>query len=253
MAPHPARQHHKPYRRIRGPASTARTDALITETVGADLIVYDERRNHAHSLTPRIAAIWRACDGHSSPATIARQLELDQFLVDQALAELTDIGLIGCPGSGINRRSLLGRGARLGATGAIAAPLILTTFVPAALATVSTHVYVFFLGSTAGFGMPGTAGQTLGFYGNGNEEFTVTFNSDVPQVSGGNELDLRYGENSQDALSFVHVSSSPVIDYSYTDGVNAPVTGKNVTVTAGSPITLPFAIGGQIGLYWTLH
>jgi hypothetical protein len=75
--------------------------------VGSETVVYDERADVAHSLTSSAATVFAACDGSTDPAS----LDLPGAVVDQALAELRDAGLL----AGTTRRTLLTRGALVGA------------------------------------------------------------------------------------------------------------------------------------------
>jgi hypothetical protein len=75
--------------------------------VGSETVVYDERADVAHNLTSSAAMVFAACDGSTDPAS----LDLPGAVVDQALAELRDAGLL----AGTTRRTLLTRGALVGA------------------------------------------------------------------------------------------------------------------------------------------
>jgi hypothetical protein len=105
----------------------ARTEALLTETVDDELLVYDLERDRAHCLTPAAAAVWRACDGERTPAQIARVAGLDEAVVAQALRELAEAHLLRAPARkkrGPSRRDVL--------VAAVVAPLVLSISVPAA-------------------------------------------------------------------------------------------------------------------------
>lgn len=52
----------------------ARSKALITKEVDGELLVYDRTRDKAHCLNESAAAIWKLCDGRTTPAEIARKL-----------------------------------------------------------------------------------------------------------------------------------------------------------------------------------
>ena len=52
----------------------ARSEALITKEVDGELLVYDRTRDKAHCLNESAAAIWKLCDGRTTPAEIARKL-----------------------------------------------------------------------------------------------------------------------------------------------------------------------------------
>ena len=41
----------------------ARSEELVIEELGDELLVYDERTQRAHCLSATAARVWRACDG----------------------------------------------------------------------------------------------------------------------------------------------------------------------------------------------
>jgi len=52
----------------------ARRDDLAVRVVDGETLVYDLQRHRAHCLEAVVAAVWRHCDGRSSPAEIARRV-----------------------------------------------------------------------------------------------------------------------------------------------------------------------------------
>jgi hypothetical protein len=52
-------------------APRARRSGLVVRKLGDETVVYDVERHRAHSLSPLVARIWRACDGHRSLEEIA--------------------------------------------------------------------------------------------------------------------------------------------------------------------------------------
>ena len=52
----------------------ARQEQLIVEEVLDETIIYDLRRNRAHSLNRTAALVWRHCDGRTGVRTLARLL-----------------------------------------------------------------------------------------------------------------------------------------------------------------------------------
>ncbi len=56
-----------------------RAHGLVVDDLPDEVLVYDLDRHQAHCLNRSAALVWRACDGHSDPAEIARRLtaELD--------------------------------------------------------------------------------------------------------------------------------------------------------------------------------
>lgn len=52
----------------------ARTDKLLVQEVGDELVVYDQVRHRAHRLNATAAAVWRHCDGETSVADLTSLL-----------------------------------------------------------------------------------------------------------------------------------------------------------------------------------
>ena len=120
----------------------ARSEGIISEWVDDDLVIYDEANQTGHSLTSAAAAVWQQCTGDRSQPEIAQALGLEPALVDRALAELDEVGLLdGGPdtSSGVSRREVTRRLAQVGGA-ALAAPLIYSVAVPAAAAAASCTV-----------------------------------------------------------------------------------------------------------------
>ena len=78
----------------------ARRDRLITQSVGDELVVYDEERHVAHRLNLPAAAVWRLADGHRTVSDLAALLQeelggsVDEGLVYVALDELQTANLL---------------------------------------------------------------------------------------------------------------------------------------------------------------
>lgn len=109
----------------------ARSAGLITEDVGDQLLVYDERSDRAHCLSAEAARVWRRCDGATPVTGLAAQVGLDPSVVERALDELDACELLEAP-PGDTRREL---GVKLirGAGGvAVGAPLIFSVLAPTA-------------------------------------------------------------------------------------------------------------------------
>ena len=92
----------------------ARQEQLIVEDVLDETIIYDLRRNRAHSLNRTAALVWRHCDGRTGVRTLARLLakELEvppsEAMVWMALnrlakARLLDVSGAVHPGAGHRR------------------------------------------------------------------------------------------------------------------------------------------------------
>jgi hypothetical protein len=107
----------------------ARSEGIITEKVGDELMVYDGRTQRAHCLSADAMLVWERCDGRDSVKDIARHVGLEQARVAEAVAQLSMAGLLEEPPR-ISRRALYKRAAKLGAA-AVSAPLIYSIAVPA--------------------------------------------------------------------------------------------------------------------------
>ncbi|NET24093.1 PqqD family protein [Okeania sp. SIO1I7] len=53
----------------------ARSEKLLIQSVGNEVIVYDEVNNSSHCLNPMAARVWELCDGQHSVKDIAQLLE----------------------------------------------------------------------------------------------------------------------------------------------------------------------------------
>jgi hypothetical protein len=120
----------------------ASSEGLMSEQVDDELIVYDVRSNHAHSLGALAASVWALCDGKRTSEQIAFELRAAVAPVEQALEELEACELLqGAPRPerGISRRQAARRLAQIGA-GAFAAPLIYSIAIQPASAAASGAV-----------------------------------------------------------------------------------------------------------------
>jgi len=92
---------------------------LIVHDLPDEVLVYDRRNDRAHYLNQTAALVWRACDGASTTADIARKLaaehddafseELVLFALDQLYKfELLETSLLGrVPLSALTRRQMV--------------------------------------------------------------------------------------------------------------------------------------------------
>src|SRR5262245_15722193 len=126
----------------------ARAENIITkELILDELIIYDLVRDVGTSLNAFAAAVWKGCDGQSSPTAIAQALSqgraepVDERAVWLALEKLSRAKLLDAPIklppsvlSGASRREVI-RTLSLGAASAV--PIVLTVKVPKASAAVS--------------------------------------------------------------------------------------------------------------------
>ena len=70
----------------------ARSEKLLIQSVGNEVIVYDEVNNSSHCLNPMAARVWELCDGQHSVKDIAQLLEKE---LDISQTEDVDIrGLV---------------------------------------------------------------------------------------------------------------------------------------------------------------
>ena len=110
----------------------ARSERIVVESVGEELLVYDLDSDRAHSLDPVAAAIWRACEGERPVAEIARRAGVSEDAAWSTLDELSELDLLAAPlpaPAAHSRRALLRRGLVAGAAGVAA---ITTITAPAA-------------------------------------------------------------------------------------------------------------------------
>jgi Coenzyme PQQ synthesis protein D (PqqD) len=122
----------------------ARKHAILTESVGNELIVYDEEAKKAHRLNPTAAFLWRHCDGTRTTADLAKLAHQemgvpeDEELVFLALEPLTKQRLIKTSSSveGVSRRDALKRLRAVGVT-ATMIPIITTLAAPSPAAAAS--------------------------------------------------------------------------------------------------------------------
>lgn len=108
----------------------ARSEELLVEEVGDEIVVYDTFTHHAHCLSPVAARVWRACDGTSTEAQIAVAAGLDEGTAQRAFDELGACALLQVPSrGGLTRREATAKLAKLG-TAAATAPLISSIAAP---------------------------------------------------------------------------------------------------------------------------
>lgn len=112
-----------------------RSDGLVVEPLGEELLVFDSRTNEAHALGALASSVFERCDGRSTFTEVAAELSLSQADLLQVLAQLHDRGLLGdalaqpAAADGLSRRDAVRKAALLGAAAA-AAPLIKSILVP---------------------------------------------------------------------------------------------------------------------------
>lgn len=128
-----------------GPLPRARRDGLLEETVGEELLLYDQKSHTAHCLSPIAACVWRHCDGEYDLAGLAQLVGASENLVAGALHELREKDLLvvepelmqsTIPGE--SRREAIGRAARYGAAAAAGSMIVSATAATPAMAASST-------------------------------------------------------------------------------------------------------------------
>ena len=114
----------------------ARTEQLVVEEIGDEVLIYDRNNDQAHCLSTEAGAVWRACDGSTTVERLGANLGLDHETVARALEELGECGLLDTgPATGVTRREVTAKFAKVGAAAA-SAPLIYSIMAPTpALAT----------------------------------------------------------------------------------------------------------------------
>jgi DNA-binding transcriptional ArsR family regulator len=165
----------------------ARSDDLVVEELGDELLIYDNQDDRAHSLGSEAARVFRACDGETDVDAMSAGLDLDPDTVSRALLELEESGLLDVvPGDGITRRMATKKMAKLGAAAA-SAPLIYSIVAPAP-ALAATQQFCLNLGCQNGCGGCHQAGCSCCGPGRANNKIctqdcsdtncnTVVFNS----------------------------------------------------------------------------
>jgi hypothetical protein len=125
-----------------GSLPRARQDGLLEETVGEELLLYDQESHTAHCLSPIAACVWRHCDGERDIAELARLAEASESLVADALHELREKDLLDAEPElmqsaipGESRREAIGRVTRYGAVAAAGSMIASATAATPAMAS----------------------------------------------------------------------------------------------------------------------
>ncbi len=120
----------------------ARTEGVVAERVGDELVVYDHQSQMGHCLSATAASVWDRCDGSLFPAEIAAALTLEPTVVERAIDELRESGLLEdwpAVEGGYSRREAAVKFARVGGA-ALMAPLIYSVVIPHAAAAASACI-----------------------------------------------------------------------------------------------------------------
>jgi hypothetical protein len=120
----------------------ARQDGLLEETVGEELLLYDQDTHTAHCLSPIAACVWRHCDGERDVSELAVFAGAGESLVADALYELREKDLLDAEPEliqstipGESRRQAIGRVARYGAAAAAGSMIVSATAATPAMAS----------------------------------------------------------------------------------------------------------------------
>lgn len=122
----------------------ARHDGLVVRELPDEVLVYDLEQHEAHCLNATSAAVWRHCDGESSPSEIGFRLArefgtpVDEEVVWLALEQLSERGLLAeavVRPAGLSRKQVVRRGALVAA--AIALPVTASVVAPNAAQAVT--------------------------------------------------------------------------------------------------------------------
>ena len=121
---------------------TMREQGLVIDDLPDEVLVYDLENHKAHCLNRSAALVWRACDGKSSSAAIARRLtaELDspfsEDLVVLALNQLEKLDLLQHEAAMPAQFAVLSRRRmirNLGLAAAVAVPVVTSIVAPTAV------------------------------------------------------------------------------------------------------------------------
>ncbi|HTC60977.1 MAG TPA: hypothetical protein VK691_12800 [Solirubrobacteraceae bacterium] len=120
----------------------ARRDGLLEETLGEELLLYDQNSHIAHCLSPIAARVWWHCDGERDLTGLAQLVGASKDLVADALHELHEKDLLAAEPElmqstvpGISRREAIVRVARYGAAAAGASMIVSATAATPAMAS----------------------------------------------------------------------------------------------------------------------
>jgi hypothetical protein len=130
-----------------GSPPRARRDGLLEETLGEELILYDQNSHTAHCLSPIAACVWRHCDGECDVSELAELAGANKSLVVDALHELREKDLLDAEPTltestvpGVSRREAIIRAARYGAAAAGASMIVSATAATPAMASSGEEV-----------------------------------------------------------------------------------------------------------------
>jgi hypothetical protein len=120
----------------------ARQDGIVVRELPDEVLIYDLERHKAHCLNQTAAAVWRHCDGETTPREISYRLArefstpVDEDVVWLALDELGTLNLLESPvvrETGMSRAQMMRRVGVI--TAAVALPAAFSLNVPNANAS----------------------------------------------------------------------------------------------------------------------
>ena len=110
-----------------------KSDQLVVEELGTELMIYDQTRNQAFCLNQKAAFVWKRCDGKTTISDMTAQMAeslgepADEKIVQFALQSLSQDGLLEVHSFlpfvpvGMSRRELM---QKIGVRAVIALPLV---------------------------------------------------------------------------------------------------------------------------------
>lgn len=203
---------------------TARSEGLLTELVGDELVIFDGATNEAHALKPLAAAVFAAADGATpvSELASAASLRLGHDVavsqVEGALEELESAALLeGSEAShGISRRHLLQVG------GAAAAGVLVSSALVPALAAASTQ-----------YCQDDSLSQFAVLITNGTSNFLIV---DAVAANGAISCNTNVG-GSSNSNQHCNPTMNPLPSTITVGGTSYTLSACNSTVTAGVTFT----------------
>jgi hypothetical protein len=132
---------------LRATMPQAREDDLVIEEFGDELLIYDTKKQAAHSLGATATSVWRACDGATDMEVLSDRLDISETEIRYALDELEDLNLLEesaitvvqsgkSERSGITRRQMTMRSVKAGAA-VMTVPLVYSVNVAPAFAAIT--------------------------------------------------------------------------------------------------------------------
>jgi len=122
----------------------ARKDGLVVRELPGEVVVYDSVRHEAHCLNETAAAVWRHCDGETSPSEIGFRLArefstpVDEGVVWLALEDLCKLELleqpVTRPTTGLTRADVIRRAGLVASV--LAVPAVFSMAAPSAQAAI---------------------------------------------------------------------------------------------------------------------